>query len=64
MGNEWVFELGPLGIPLKSIAMAAYGEEIVPILFAGEISECLEDIVGFPHGRAFLELLPVPAGLW
>lgn len=59
VGNEWVFELRPLGIPLKSIAMAAYGEEIVPILFAGEVAESLEDVVGFRHGRAFLDLLPV-----
>lgn len=56
MGNEWVFELRPLGIPLKSIAMATYGEEIVPVLFAGEVAEGLEDVVGFRHGFAFLGL--------
>lgn len=60
MGNEWIFELRPLGIPLESIPMAADGEETVPILFAGEVPESLEDVIGFPHGCAF-ELLPVPA---
>lgn len=53
LGNERVFELRPFGVPLESIAMAADGEETVPIFFAGEISESLEKIVDFPHGYRF-----------
>ena len=35
-GEEWVPEMGPFGVPLEGIA--AEGEEVVPVLFAREVS--------------------------
>lgn len=38
VGEEWGSELGPLGVPLEGVVAASYGEELVPVLLAGEVT--------------------------
>lgn len=38
MGEEGVTELRPVGVPLEGVIAASYGEELVPVLFAREVS--------------------------
>ena len=38
VGEEWVSELGPLGVPLEGVVGAADGEELVPVVFAREVT--------------------------
>lgn len=38
VGEQRISELGPLGVPLEGVVGAADGEELVPVLFAGEVS--------------------------
>ena len=37
-------ELRPLGVPLERVVGAADGEEIVPVLLAGEVAEGFEKL--------------------
>lgn len=39
LGNERVTELGPLGVPLEWLVGASDGEELVPVLLAGEVPQ-------------------------
>lgn len=38
VGEQWVSELGPLGVPLEGVFGASDGEELVPVLLACEVS--------------------------
>jgi len=41
-GEERVSEVGPLGVPLEGIG--AEGEELVPVLFAREVSKGFKNV--------------------
>lgn len=43
VGEERAAELVPLGVPLEGVAGAAEGEELVPVLLAGEVGQGLQD---------------------
>lgn len=54
-----VAELRPLSVPLEGVVAASESEELVPILFAGEVFEGLQEVIScvcfagaflLPHG--------------
>lgn len=46
--EEWGSELGPLGVPLEGVVSTSDGEELVPVLLAGEVPEGSDEVLHYP----------------